>query len=180
MAKRFFDIILAAILGILLLPVAVVIVILIRVESIGSVVYPSLRMGKDKRPFSLLRFRTMAGSPPQKTKFGRWIGNLSLDELPVLWNVLKGDMSFVVPRPEIPEKVDLADPDWQIILTVRPGMTGLGLLKYLDKYNETAVTERIQPDVYYAQHQSFLFDCQLLVKTISLWIRMGHLKGKIK
>ena len=168
MLKRLFDIVLAVILGVLFLPLALIIAFVIRLESPGPIVHLSRRMGKDKRPFSLLRFRTMTGSPPRKTKFGRTIGNLLLDELSALWNVFKGDMSFVGPRPEIPEKVDLADPDWQIILSVRPGMTGLGLLKYLDKYNQTAVHDRIQPDVYYAQHQSLWFDFQLLVKTIVL------------
>jgi lipopolysaccharide/colanic/teichoic acid biosynthesis glycosyltransferase len=74
--------------------------------------------------------------------------------------------------------VDLGDPDWQKILKVKPGFMSLGGLTFLDKFNHTSVKERIQPDVYYAENQSFLLDMQILIKTCYFWVQMGHLKGK--
>jgi lipopolysaccharide/colanic/teichoic acid biosynthesis glycosyltransferase len=180
MIKRLFDSVIAAVLGILCLPLALLIACAIWLESGSPIIYPSLRVGQFGNPFFYFRFRTMAGNPLRKTRFGRFIGNLSLDELPALWNILKGDLSIVGPRPEIPEKVDLSDPVWQTILSVRPGITGLGLLSYLDKYNETDVQERIQPDLFYALNHSFSLDIRLMWKTVYLWAKMGHLKGKMR
>ena len=180
MFKRLFDLILALFLGVLCLPLTLLLALLVKLESPGSAIHPSPRVGKEGKIFHYLRFRTMAGQPPRKTSLGRMIGNLSLDELPVFWNIVKGDLSFVGPRPEIPEKVDLSDPDWQTILSVRPGITGLGLLKYLDQYNQTDIHERIRPDVYYALNHSLWFDLKLMGQTFWLWLKMGHLKGKSK
>lgn len=179
MGKRLIDILLATVLGLLSLPFVGLIACCMWLESGSPVFYASLRVGRYGRAFRYLRFRTMSGHPPQKTRFGRFIGNLSLDELPVFWNILKGELSFIRPRPEVPEKVDLDDLVWQKILSVRPGLAGPGLLTYLDKYNETPIQERIQPDLYYAQNKSLGFDLKLMLKTIYLWVKMGHLKGKM-
>jgi lipopolysaccharide/colanic/teichoic acid biosynthesis glycosyltransferase len=179
MSKRLFDILAALILGLLFLPLSGIIGCLLWLESRSPVIYPSLRVGRHGQSFYYLRFRTKTGQPLRKTRLGKFIGNLSLDELPVLWNILKGEMSFIGPRPEIPEKVDLNDPDWQTILSVRPGLTGPGLLTYLDTYNDTPVQERIQPDLYYALNRSLLFDIRLMLKTLYYWIKMGHLKGRV-
>lgn len=179
MVKRLFDIFFALMLLVVCSPLTLVLALAVKLSSGGPAIHASPRVGKDGEIFRYLRFRTMAGNPPTKTVLGRTLGNLSLDELPVLWNILKGELSFVGPRPERPEKVDLNDPDWQVVLTVRPGITGPGLLRYLAAYNNTAVQQRIKPDVYYALNQSFWFDCQLLGRTLLLWLKMGHLKGKI-
>ena len=176
--KRVFDIFMALLWGIVFSPLALIIALVNKLESPEPVIYPSQRMGKDGRPFFYYRFRTRAGMPPRYTRFGRVIGNLSLDEIPVLWNILKGDLSFVGPRPEIPTKVDLNDPDWRKVLSVRPGLTGLGGLTFMEKYNQTSVKERIQPEVCYVENRSISMDLQILAKTFSLWVRMGHLKGK--
>jgi len=180
MIKRLFDIAIAAILGTLCLSLALLIACAVWLESGSPIIYPSLRIGQFGKPFFYFRFRTMAGDPLHKTRFGRFIGNLSLDELPVLWNVLKGELSIVGPRPEILEKVDLSDPVRQTILSVRSGITGLGLLSYLEKFNETAVQERIQPDLFYALNHSLSLDIRLMWKTAYLWAKMGHLKGKMR
>ena len=87
MIKRLFDIVIAAVVGILCLPLALLIACAVWLESGSSIIYPSLRIGQFGNPFFYFRFRTMAGNPLHKTRFGRFIGNLSLDELPVLWNV---------------------------------------------------------------------------------------------
>jgi lipopolysaccharide/colanic/teichoic acid biosynthesis glycosyltransferase len=117
------------------------------------------------------------GSQLRKTAFGRAIGNLSLDDLPTLLNVLKGDMSIIGPRAEVPGKVYLDSIEWRKVLSVRPGLTGLGAITYLSAYNSTPVSELIGPEVYYVEHQSLLLDLRILGGTI-LWLaRTGHLKG---
>lgn len=178
MFKRGFDLFVALMLGLLCLPLAGLIAAGVVLTSPGPPLISTRRVGRGGRMFNHFRFRTMAGQPLQKTRFGRLVGNLSLDDLPTLWNVIRGDMSLIGPRPEVPEKVDLADPDWQRILTVRPGLSGLGLLTYLDRYNQTSVKDRIQPEVYYAIHQSWRLDLALMATTLVMLLRMGHLKGR--
>ena len=86
----------------------------------------------------------MAGNPLQKTRFGRFIGNQSLDDLPTLWNIVRGDRSLVSPRPEIPEKTDLSDSNWHKVRSVKPGPSGLGLLTLRERYNQTSIQERLK------------------------------------
>jgi lipopolysaccharide/colanic/teichoic acid biosynthesis glycosyltransferase len=176
--KRILDILIA--LGILIVssPLVIMIALGIKLDSPGPVIISTRRVGRGGQLFSHYRFRTMAGSPLQKTRFGRFIGNRSLDDLPTLWNVLRGDMSLIGPRPEAPEKVDLSDANWRKVLSVRPGLSGLGLLTLREHYNQTSVQERLQPEVYYAEHSSFLFDVQLMLQTLCWWLRMGHVKGR--
>ncbi len=178
MLKRALDIVIAIFWGVISAPLALTIALVIKAESPGPALYPSQRVGKYGKPFFYYRFRTRVGMPPRYTRFGKFIGNLSLDEMPVFWNILKGDLSLVGPRPEVPDKVDLNDPDWQKVLSVRPGLTGLGGLTLMDKYNQTSVKDRIQPEIYYVEHRSFLMDVRILIKTLYLWTRMGHLKGR--
>ncbi len=136
-------------------------------------------MGRHGKPFSYFRFRTMGGEPLRRTRFGRLIGNLSLDDIPTLWNVLRGDMSLIGPRPELVEKVDLTDPDWQKVLSVKPGLSGPALLTLRERYNQTTVKERIQPDIKYAENSSLTYDIRLLFETLYWWIRnRGHIKGR--
>ena len=176
--KRVLDILIA--LGILIVcsPLVIVIALGTKLDSPGPVIVSTRRVGRGGRLFSHYRFRTMAGNPLHKTRFGRFIGNRSLDDLPTLWNVVRGDMSLIGPRPEIPEKVDLSDANWRKVLSVRPGLSGLGLLTLRERYNQTSVQERLQPEVYYAERSSFLFDVQLMLQTLYWWLRMGHMKGR--
>jgi lipopolysaccharide/colanic/teichoic acid biosynthesis glycosyltransferase len=176
--KRIGDCALALTLLAALLPLMGLIALGVRLTSPGPAVIATTRVGRGGRLFPHFRFRTMAGQPPRKTRFGRLIGNLSLDDLPTLWNVVRGDMSLIGPRPEVPENVDLGDPDWQTILRVRPGLAGPGLLTFLDRYNQTPIHERIQPDVYYARHASWRLDLALMASTVAQWVRRGHLKGR--
>jgi len=182
MLKRILDIIFAIVIGIILTPIGLIIALAILLEARGLVLYNSERVGKDGKQFfyhRLRRAKRTPGKPPyEQTRVGRFIGNLSLDEIPGLWNILKGELSVVGPRPEKPEKVDLDDPDWQKILVGKPGFMSLGGLTLLDKFNQTSVKDRIRPDVYYAENQSFILDIEILIKTLYYWMRMGHLKGK--
>ena len=182
MLKRVFDLVLATVLGIVFAPLALVLALIIQLESRGPLLFNSRRVGKGGKQFFYHRLRLVKGSPYrtpyEHTRFGRFIGNLSLDEIPALLNVLNGEMSLVGPRAEKPEKVDLSDPDWQKVLSVKPGLFGLGGLTFLDKYNQTSVRDRIQPEVYYVDNRSFLLDTKILLKTLYYWIRMGHVKGR--
>lgn len=179
MAKRVFDIVIASVLLILTLPLFLYAAIGLKIESPNlPVIFGGQRVGKGGRLFTHYRFRTMAGQPLRKTPFGRRIGNLSLDDLPTLWNVLRGDMSLIGPRPEGPDTVDFADSDWQKVLSIKPGVISLGILTLLDSYNATSVKERIQPEVEYAAHQSLRYDLSLIGRALVLWLKMGHLKGK--
>ena len=135
-------------------------------------------VGRGGRLVEHYRFRTMTGQLLRKPRFGRLIGNLILDDLPTLWNVIRGDICQTGPRPELREKVDLGDPGWQQILTVRPGLSGLDALTFLDRYNQTSIKDRIQPDGYYALYYSWRLDLALLVRTLFRLLHMGHLKGR--
>jgi lipopolysaccharide/colanic/teichoic acid biosynthesis glycosyltransferase len=142
---RFFDF-LFSLLGILiLLPLFIIIYILVVAESRGGGFYIQKRVGKDGVDFNLMKFRSMlVGSDkrgsitvrskdPRMTKMGFFIRRLKLDELPQLFNVLKGDMSLVGPRPELREYVDLYTPEQRKVLTVRPGITDYASIEYVDE-----------------------------------------------
>ena len=178
MLKRLGDVIIASVCLLAALPLGVLIALGVRLDSPGPVIIATRRVGRGGQLFDHYRFRTMAGEPLRKTRFGRFIGNLSLDDLPTLWNVLRGELSVIGPRPEVPEKVDLTDPDWQTALSVRPGLSGLGLLTYLNHYNQTSPKERLQPEVFYARHASWRLDLALMASTVFYVLRMGHLKGR--
>ena len=177
MLKRTFDLMVATMCLVISLPVALIIAALIKLSSPGPVLYATRRVGKDGRIFVHYRFRTMVGNPPQLTRFGRKIGNLTLDEIPALWNVIQGDLSLIGPRPAQPEEVNLADADWRKVISVRPGICSLGVLTFLDRYNQTPVEARMRPDAYYAEHRSWRLDIRLLLITLYRLVQMGHLKG---
>lgn len=178
--KRLVDLAVGLVLGCLCAPLLLVAALLVWLERRGEVFYATRRVGQGGRLFNHYRLRTMAGSPASKTPLGKALGNLSLDDLPTLWNVLRGDLSLVGPRPETPEKVDLGDPRWQAVLSVRPGLTGLSLVRLREKYNLSCPQERLHIELEYVQRQSAWLDCQILAQTVYWWLRMGHLKGRMK
>jgi lipopolysaccharide/colanic/teichoic acid biosynthesis glycosyltransferase len=175
--KRIFDVLAALIAGTIVAPIALIVALAIWLERHGPVVISTDRVGQFGKIFKHYRFRTMAGYPLRKTRLGRLIGNLSLDDLPTLWNILIGDLSIVGPRPETPDKVDLTDLQWQKILTVKPGLTGMAILSLRGNYNATSIQERIIPELEYVERQSIWLDMQLILRTIYWWLRMGHVKG---
>ncbi|MBO4851507.1 MAG: sugar transferase [Prevotella sp.] len=132
---RFFDILLSGIGLLLISPLLMLIYIIIRCDSRGPGFYSQQRIGKDGIPFRLLKFRTMrigsdkgrlitvGGRDTRITKVGYFLRKYKLDELPQLWNVLKGDMSLVGPRPEVEKYVRLYTPEQRVVLSIRPGIT---------------------------------------------------------
>jgi lipopolysaccharide/colanic/teichoic acid biosynthesis glycosyltransferase len=146
----------------------------IRVDSRGPVFFRQTRVGKRGSLFRLYKFRTMRtdapkfglhptdSSDPRITRLGNWLRRTSLDELPQLINVLKGEMSLVGPRPEMPFIVDTYEARHLERLKVTPGLTGLWQLSADRRY---LIHENIQYDLYYIRHRSFFFDLAILLHT---------------
>ena len=131
MAKRAFDVLSSLLALIVLSPLLFAIGMIVRSESEGGACFRQIRVGKNRKPFTLLKFRSMhvdAAGPlitvgekdARITTSGQWLRRTKLDELPQLWNVLKGDMSVVGPRPEVPKYVELYDEEMLLALAVRP------------------------------------------------------------
>ncbi len=190
MAKRAFDLVFSSIVLLLLAPVIIAIAFLVKLDSRGSVFYRGIRVGKDGRPFRMVKFRTMVveadqiGGPstpdtdPRITRVGRLLRSYKLDELPQLIHVLKGEMSIVGPRPEVPEYVALLTENEKEILSVRPGMTdwasiwnsneGTALAGSDDPektYLEKIRPEKIRLQLEYVRRRSFWVDLQIIVST---------------
>ena len=173
-AKRAFDVC-GALLGLVLFaPLLGWCAWRIRATSPGPALFTQLRVGRDGRPFRMIKFRTMhrdvapeAISPtgpgdPRVTRFGRWLRATSIDELPQLWNVLRGEMSLVGPRPEMPFIVDGYD-EWQRRrLSVKPGITGLWQI--LGR-KDLPMHRNLQYDFYYIRNRSLALDASILLRT---------------
>jgi lipopolysaccharide/colanic/teichoic acid biosynthesis glycosyltransferase len=189
--KRLLDIIAASLGILLLLPLLVLVAALIKLDSAGPVFFRQERIGRGFHPFLILKLRTMVehapqmgsritfGNDPRITRMGRFLRKFKIDELPQLVNVIKGDMSFVGPRPEIPQYVELFRNDYEEILRVRPGITDLASLKYRDEsavlieacdpeneYQTKVLPEKIRLAKDYIRKSSLLFDLQLILKTL--------------
>ncbi|HET9119826.1 MAG TPA: sugar transferase [Solirubrobacterales bacterium] len=174
-----------------LLPAGLLIAAVVFADSPGSVFYRATRIGLNGHPFQMLKFRTMktgAKGPglstsfdPRFTPVGRFLARYRLDELPQFWNVVKGDMRVVGPRPEDPDFVRRHKKEYDEILKVAPGITGLTQLVHflddLDTNNPLAHYETILPgkillDVRYVQTQSFLGDVAILLRTMLIPFRL--------
>jgi Undecaprenyl-phosphate glucose phosphotransferase len=178
--KRGFDILSSLIILILLSPLLLVVLIGVRVSSPGPIIYSQNRIGMNKKQFKMYKFRSMKmdddGSDmttwgtkddSRRTKFGTFIRKCSIDELPQLFNVLKGDMSLVGPRPERPFFVDKFKeeiPLYMIKHLVRPGITGWAQVN--GWRGDTSIEERIKCDIYYIENWTFLFDIKILLMTV--------------
>ena len=175
--KRALDVILSAMgLMVLLLPLAVV-ALIVYIDDPGTVFFSQKRVGKNGKVFRLYKFRTMKLSTPKYmatmdvddpdkyiTRVGRVLRKLSIDELPQLWNVLKGDMSIVGPRPLIPQEEESHNMrDRFGVYTVRPGVTGLAQINGRDLCTPS---DKVHWDVDYVEHISFVLDLKILFATI--------------
>ncbi len=152
MLKRFMDIILSLMALILLFPFFILIAIFIKVDSAGSVLYSQIRVGKNNHDFKLWKFRSMISSQSNQslitigkddriTKFGSFLRVYKLDELPQLFNIIKGDMSIVGPRPEVRKFVEKYNSDQFRVLSARPGLTDYASLEY---FNESEILEKFE------------------------------------
>lgn len=188
--KRAFDIITSAIGLLVLSPLFGLIALQIKLGSKGPVFYSQERVGLYGLPFKIYKFRTMidhaeSGVPqltldddPRITKVGRWLRKYRLDELPQLWNILRGDMSIVGPRPERPyfiEQIMKEAPYYCLLYKVRPGLTSWGPIRvgYTDTMEK--MIERLNSDVVYVENMSLLLDLKILFFTIGVII---HGKGQ--
>ena len=176
--KRLFDIVGSFVLIVLLSPLMLVTALLVRLSSPGPVFFVQNRVGKNKKPFKMLKFRSMkvndkqdtewtTDSDPRRTLFGAFIRKYSIDELPQLFNVLAGDMSLVGPRPEIPfyvGKFKETVPLYLLRQQVRPGMTGWAQIHGLR--GDTSIEERVEYDIWYIENWSFILDIRILIKTV--------------
>jgi lipopolysaccharide/colanic/teichoic acid biosynthesis glycosyltransferase len=193
-AKRLFDIVFSLSVLILFSPVYLILVLLIAFSSQGPIFYIQERVGKNFKPFNCIKFRTMVTnadeilvqmmetSPhlrqefesnfklkhdPRITKIGRFLRMTSLDEFPQFWNVLKGDMSVVGPRPLVAEELPKYGCHIDQILTIRPGITGLW---QVSGRNDIPYPRRVQIDLHYAKFRNFWLDLWIVFKTIGVVI----------
>lgn len=175
--KRILDFILALIGGILLLPIYLVLIIAIKIDSKGPILFKQKRVGKNKKHFNILKFRTMRIDTPKDkpthllenpeqyiTKVGKFLRKTSLDELPQLWNILVGQMSIIGPRPALWNQYDLIEErDIYGANDIRPGLTGWAQINGRD---ELLIPVKAKFDGEYVQRMSFVFDCKCFIGTI--------------
>ena len=181
--KRVIGIILSSTGLLISAPVALIIAILIKIDSPGPVLFVQERVGKDGRIFKLYKFRSMrvdaekdapkwaSKDDPRVTRVGKIIRKLRLDEIPQMWNVLKGDMSFVGPRPERPyfvEQLRKKIPFYDQRHTVHPGITGWAQICYPYGASEKDALEKLKYDLYYIKYMSTMFDLFIIFKTIQI------------
>lgn len=178
MIKRLFDIILS-LLGLLVLsPLMVILAFLVRVKLGSPSLFRQMRPGKSGKLFELLKFRTMTNLKDENgellpdrirlTQFGRFLRSTSLDELPTLWNVLKGEMSLVGPRPLLPEYLPLYNQQQAHRHDVRPGITGWA---QINGRNAITWEEKFELDVWYVNNQSIWLDIKIILITLRNVIR---------
>jgi lipopolysaccharide/colanic/teichoic acid biosynthesis glycosyltransferase len=173
MIKRLFDFFIATFALLLLSPILLVLAAVIRFKLGSPILFRQLRPGKDAEIFKMLKFRTMTSQLDARgqlladeqrlTPFGLWLRAASLDELPGLWNVVKGNMSLVGPRPLLVEYLPLYNAEQQKRHQVRPGITGWA---QVNGRNALSWQQKFDYDVWYVQHQSLLLDCKILAMTM--------------
>ena len=176
--KRLMDVVGSLVLIVLTSPIMLAVAIGVKLSSPGPVIFKQERVGLNKRPFMMYKFRSMrvnteensawsTNSDPRKTRFGSLIRKFSLDELPQFFNVLKGDMSLVGPRPEIPYHVEHFKeeiPRYLVRQQVRPGLTGWAQINGLR--GDTDIAERIRYDIWYIENWTVALDIKILFRTV--------------
>lgn len=173
MTKRLFDILASVLALLLLFPVILIVALLVRRKTGSPVFFRQVRPGLHGKPFEMIKFRTMRdaydenGKPlpdsERITPFGRFLRSTSLDELPELWNVLKGDMSVVGPRPLLMEYMDYYTEEEMLRQTVRPGVTGLA---QVSGRNALTWEQKLGFDVEYVRKKSLLLDLKIILSTV--------------
>jgi lipopolysaccharide/colanic/teichoic acid biosynthesis glycosyltransferase len=191
MIKRVFDTAVSAVALLLLLPVFGLIALFIKFDSPGPVFFKQCRIGRNFRRFWIYKFRTMIADAPAQggeltvgadsriTRIGGWLRQFKLDELPQLFNIIKGDMALVGPRPEVPRYVEMFRQDYEEILKLRPGLTDLASLKYRNEatllaradnpeaeYIAHLLPDKIRLAKEYRRRAGLLFDLRLTARTV--------------
>lgn len=189
MLKRAFDIFFSLTGLLLLSPFFILIALFIRLDSKGPIFFSQERIGRDFRPFRILKFRTMGccnngplittANDQRITRIGKFLRKYKIDELPQLFNVLKGDMSLVGPRPEVKKYVALFESDYRKILTVRPGITDPASIMYINEedllaasrdyeefYIKKILPDKIRISLKYIEHPSVIKDTLIIFKTL--------------
>lgn len=191
MIKRCFDFIFACFGLVITFPILIIFAILIKIDSKGPVLFIQKRVGKNNKDFNIYKFRTMYTKPESKglltignsdsrvTRLGYFLRRYKIDEFPQLLNVLFGDMSFVGPRPELRHYVNFYKNEDLLILSVRPGITGLASLEFRnevellkksknpeDYYITTIIPHKLSLNKTYIKNQSIIYDFKLIFKTI--------------
>jgi len=186
--KKIFDLFFAFILLIITLPFWLIVALIIKFTSSGPIFYKQTRIGQEGKPFKIVKFRSMIKDAEKDgakwaedndkriTKFGKFIRKTRFDELPQLWNIIKGEMSFVGPRAERPEfhkQLKNSIPFFQERYLIKPGLSGWAQIKY--GYGSTIKDsfEKVQYDLYYVKNRSFPFDLSIILKTINIILRGG-------
>jgi Undecaprenyl-phosphate galactose phosphotransferase WbaP len=194
--KRVMDILLSIVLGIIFLPISLLVALWIRLDSPGPILYSQERLGKDSRKITVYKFRSMklnadtvlaeylSNNPaaskeweqnqklyddPRITRAGKWIRRLSLDELPQLFNILKGDMSLVGPRPIMLDQETLYGDHIEVYTNVRPGLSGFW---QVSGRNQTSFRQRVDYDAYYVRNWSIWLDIYIVVRTV--WVVLSR------
>jgi lipopolysaccharide/colanic/teichoic acid biosynthesis glycosyltransferase len=194
--KRAFDIFGSALGLVALSPLLAGVAVAIKLDSRGPVLYKGARVGINGRRFNILKFRTMVANAeasggsttpeddPRVTAVGRFLRGNKLDELPQLWNVLIGEMSFVGPRPQVQWAVDLYTPEERLVLSVRPGITDYASLRFANEgeilkgskdpdrdYMEKIHPEKMRLSLEYVRSRSFTGDLSIIAQTLGAVIR---------
>jgi lipopolysaccharide/colanic/teichoic acid biosynthesis glycosyltransferase len=189
--KRALDVAMSAMMLVVMSPLLLIVCALVKLTSRGPVFYRQERVGEGGRPFNIVKFRSMvvdadrrgpgltAAGDPRVTRCGALLRRLKIDELPQLWNVLKGDMSLVGPRPELPVYVANYDSQQRVVLTVRPGITDTASIAF--RWEEDLLAQRPNPEQFYREdilprklalnlayvaNMSLKYDFLLMVRTV--------------
>jgi len=186
--KRLFDLFISIVLLIVLLPVFFAVAILIKIDDKGPVFFKQKRGGKNQKHFYIIKFRTMVmnaekmgmkfkteENDPRITRLGNFLRKYSIDELPQIINVIKGDMSIVGPRPALTVQTDHYTEYQLKRLSVKPGITGLA---QVNGRNNLSWDEKIELDVKYVENKSMFMDLKILLKTIGVVIKKGNIYNK--
>jgi lipopolysaccharide/colanic/teichoic acid biosynthesis glycosyltransferase len=193
--KRIFDVVSSLVMLVVLSPALLVIAVLISLDSKGGVFYQQQRVGKNQQIFGLYKFRTMRPNSdkvkitvgdrdPRVTNVGYFLRKYKLDEIPQLINILKGEMSVVGPRPEVQQYVDLYTSEQLQVLSVKPGLSDLATLEYVNEseilaqsedpqktYIEEIMPAKLALNLQYIKKQNFFFDLGIIFKTLVRIIR---------
>lgn len=173
-------------------PLFIIAAILIKLDGSGPILFKQERIGKDFKTFRIFKFRTMEDNAEKNgpkitsakdnriTKIGKYLRKYKLDELPQLFNVLRGEMSFVGPRPEVKEYVNIFESDYKRLLRIRPGITDPASIKYSneekilavadnweEEYRKNILPEKIKLSLHYVENHNLITDLKLILRTIS-------------